>query len=99
MISLRRGVAVGNKLKARENLATARNAQLAIRYAQAANRVAEVEALLARQRGKVAGLQRLGFRQEADAAQPLLTKIEALLRLCVEDRDRIIRIPTHGSVH
>ncbi len=67
---------MGKKLKAGEDLSAVHNAQLAVRYAQAANRVAEVEALLARQRGKVAGLRRLGFSQEANAAQPLLAKIE-----------------------
>jgi len=90
---------VGKKLKGRDELSSARNAQWAVSYTQAANRVAEVEALLARQKGRIAGLQRLGFYQEADAAQPLLAKIEALLRLCIEDRERIIRKPTHGSVH
>ena len=90
---------MGKKLKAGEDISAVHNAQLAVRYAQAANRVAEVEALLARQRGKVAGLRRLGFSQEANAAQPLLAKIQTLLHLCIEDRDRIIRRPTDGSVH
>jgi hypothetical protein len=99
MNSLRGGIAVGKKLKAPEDFSAARYAQMTIRYAQAANRVAEVEALLARQKGKIAGLQRLGFHREANAAQPSLAKIETLLRLCIEDRDRIIGKPTHGSVH
>jgi hypothetical protein len=36
-----------------------------------------------------AAMQRLGFRDEADAEQPLLVSIEDLLRLCIENRDRI----------
>ena len=49
----------------------------------------EVEALLLRQKGKVAGLVRLGFYDEADSEGQYLEKIEELPRLCIEHRDRI----------
>jgi hypothetical protein len=99
MMSLHGGIAVGKKFKSREDFSSAGYAQAAVRYAQAANRVAEVEALLARQKGKIAGLRRLGLYQEANAARPLLARLEILLCLCIEDRDRLIYEPTAGSMH
>ena len=57
---------------------------------RAVNRVAEVEALILRQRGKIAGLKRLGFSEKADAQLKSLAKLEALLRLCVQYRDTVI---------
>lgn len=83
---------MGRKLKAGADISS-------VRYAQAANRVAEVEALLARQKGKVASLERLGFGDEADAERSLLVKIECLLQLCIEDRERACRFTTSGSIH
>ena len=92
MISLRGVLAVGRRLKACADISP-------VRYAQAAYRVAEVEALLARQKGKVAALERLGFGDEADAERLLLVKIEDLLQLCIEDRERVSRFTTSGSIH
>ncbi len=70
-----------------------------IPYSKAAMRVAEVEALLARHKGKIAGLRRLGFRNEAAAEMPFLVKIEELLRLCIEDRDQASNEPASDSMH
>jgi hypothetical protein len=92
MISLRGVLAVGRKLKACADISS-------VRYAHAANRVAEVEALLARQKGKVDALERLGFGDEADAERSLLVKIEDLLQLCIEDRERVCRFTTSDSIH
>ena len=58
-------------------------------YLRAANRVAEMEALIERQRGKIAGLKRLGFDEMAEAQLKALARMEALLRLCVQQRDTI----------
>jgi hypothetical protein len=64
-------------------------------YARASNRVAEVEAMLARQKGKVAGLRRLGLPDEANAARCTVVKIKCLLQLCIDERDRT----SHKTVH
>jgi len=61
-------------------------------YARASNRVAEVEVLLARQKGKIVSLRQLGFSTEADTARSALVKMEYLLQLCIEDRDRAFEL-------
>ena len=85
-------IAVGKRSKAGTDVPT-------IRYVKAAIRVAEVEALLARHKGKIAGLRRLGFRDEAAAEKPILVKIEELLRLCIENRDQVSNEPASDSIH
>ena len=56
---------------------------------RAASRVAEVEALIERQKAKIAGLRRLGLYKEAKVQLKALAKMEALLRICIEHRERV----------